>query len=185
MPRPSIRLLLLLLLAPLFAGHRVEARELAVPAADLQPAELVAIRHIPERGMALLMLRVGGDAELPIFTGTVEADAIERARRGIRPPRPLTHELLADLLGETGWTAERLVIDALRDGQFHAALELRNAAGQRRWLDTRPSDGLAVVLRNGEGRIAVARQVVEDARAEEEAPPSGRPRAVLTAAVLH
>jgi uncharacterized protein len=157
------------------------ARELAVAPADLQPAELVAVQQLAGHEVAILVLRVSGsDVDLPIFVGSVEADAIERARRRQRPPRPQTHELLGDLLVLTGWTVERLVIDELRDGQFLAALELRSADGQRRLLDSRPSDGLALVLRSG-GRIAVARQVIE--AATEEATPRSAPRAVMTAAV--
>jgi bifunctional DNase/RNase len=165
----------------LSASWRAEARELAVPASDLVPAELVGVLGLADSGIAVMVFRVG-DEELPVFVGVAEAEAIERARRGLRPPRPLTHELFGDVLVATGWTIERLVIDALRDGQFMAALELRNAeSGLRRRVDSRPSDGMALALRS-DAPVYVARQVIEAAAEEsEEAPGRREPRGMLTA----
>jgi len=173
-------LVLLLGLLAIDAG----ARELAPAAADLVPAELVAIHQVPDAGMALLLLRTAdGSAGLPMFTGQVEAAAVERAWRGERPDRPLTHELLGDLLETTGWKIERLVIDELRDGQFLAALELSSTSGQtRRLLDTRPSDGLAMALRVG-APVFIARQVIEDAEREDSE--QTLPRSTLTSRPLH
>jgi uncharacterized protein len=183
MPRPWISLPGVLLLGLLALGNPALARELAVAPGDLRPAELVGVQQIPEHGVAILLLRVAGsDVDLPIFIGPVEAGAIERAWRKLRPPRPQTHELLGDLLEATGWKVERLIIDELRQGQFLAALELRSADGQRRLLDTRPSDGMALTLRSG-GSVAVARQVVEAAAEEATPTPRSAPRAVMTAAV--
>ncbi len=66
-----------------------------------------------------------GECIVPIFIGPVEAAAIARVERGIKTPRPLTHELLGDILAATGVTMLRVAIDDLRDGVFHATLELR------------------------------------------------------------
>ncbi len=167
--------MLLLGLACLLALD-VSARTLAVPTSDLQPAELVAVQGVPEAGIALLLLRsTDGAAELPMFTGNAEAAAIERAWRKLRPERPLTHELLGDLLQATGWRVERLIIDELRAGQFLAALELRNERGDSvRLVDTRPSDGLALALRHG-APLFVARQVFEAAEREAEQPTERAP----------
>lgn len=166
----------MLLFGALLAGPpAVVAREIAVPSSDLLPAELVGIRALPDAGMALLLLRTAdGRSELPMFTGMAEAEAIDRAWRGIRPERPQTHELLGDMLQATGWKVERLVIDELRDGQFLAALELRGEGGKRRLLDTRPSDGLALVLRTG-APVQVARQVIRAAERDENGSKMPRP----------
>jgi uncharacterized protein len=173
------RLLPIALLLSATVPH-ASARELAVAPSQLMPAELVAVQVLGASGMAVVLLSVGnGQGELPIFTGTAEAEALGRAWQQDRPPRPLTHELLGDVLEATGWRVERLVIDELRDGQFLAALELRNAAGETRLVDSRPSDGLVLALRQG-ATVQVARDVVEQA-AEED--PSNAPRRVLTAAV--
>jgi uncharacterized protein len=171
------RLLPIALLISAAAPHAV-ARELAVPPSQLMPAELLAVQVLGASGMAVVLLNVGnGQGELPIFTGTTEAEALGRAWQQDRPPRPLTHELLGDVLEATGWRVERLVIDELRDGQFLAALELKNAAGETRLVDSRPSDGLVLALRQG-ATVQVAREVVVQA-AEDD--PSNPPRRVLTA----
>lgn len=165
---PSIRLqgwLLLFATIVMAAAPSATARDLAVPVGDLLPSELVGIHALPGEMAVLLLRSSDGRSELPIFTGQVEAAAIERAWRRLRPDRPLTHELLGDLLEATGWKVERLVIDELRDGQFLAALELRNGAGQTRLVDTRPSDGLALALRAG-APVVIARQVYEAARVD-------------------
>lgn len=166
-PRAPRRWRLALLLAGVLAISPLQARDLAVPAADLLPAELIGVQGVPALGMAVMLLRVDGGTELPIFTGLGEAEAIERAWRKQRPPRPLTHDLLADTLAATGWTLERLVIDELREGQFMAALDLRHADGTRRLVDSRPSDGIALAIRDGRP-ILIARQVLEAAAEEEE-----------------
>jgi uncharacterized protein len=154
------------------------ARELAVAPSQLMPAELVAVQVLGGSGMAVVLLSVGGgQGELPMFTGIAEAEALGRAWQQDRPPRPLTHELLGDVLEATGWRVERLVIDELREGQFLAALELRNAAGETRLVDSRPSDGLVLALRQG-ATVQVARDVVEQAADED---PSSAPQRVLTA----
>jgi uncharacterized protein len=153
-------------------------RELAVAPSQLLPAELVAVQVLGASGMAVVLLDVGsGQGELPMFTGSAEAEALGRAWQQDRPPRPLTHELLGDVLEATGWRVERLVIDELRDGQFLAALELRNEAGETRLVDSRPSDGLVLALRQG-AKVQVAREVLEQA---EEQDPDSTPRRVLTA----
>ena len=152
----------------LLGASAVSARSLAVAPADLLPAELVGVQALPETGMAILLLRTpDGAAELPMFTGIVEAAAIDRALRHEKPSRPLTHELLGDVLLATDRRMQRLVIDELRDGQFLAALELRaKDGGHVRLVDTRPSDGLALALRYG-APVFVARQVFEAAEQEE------------------
>jgi uncharacterized protein len=169
-----------LLLLFLLATMPLRARELAVPPADLLPAEFVAVQQLADAGMAVMLLRVGGH-DLPMFTGLTEAAAIDRAMRKLRPPRALTHELLGDVLEATGWRLERLVIDELDAGQFKAALELTALrGGTRRMVDSRPSDGLVLALRHG-APIVVARQVLE-AAAEEELRRPGQAGKTLTAA---
>lgn len=180
MSAPSALFRRLLLPVLLLAGALpATARELAVPPSQLLPAELVAVQVLADSGLAVLLFSVdNGSAELPIFTGSAEAEAIERSWRKVRPERPLTHELLGDVLEATGWRIERLVIDELREGQFLAALDLRHEDAGTRLLDTRPSDGLALALRQG-APVLVARQVVEDASDGDRQ----APRPVLTAAV--
>jgi len=144
------------------------ARELAVAETDLVSAEIMGIQASPDGDMAAVLLKVEGDM-LPIFIGIVEAMAIERARRGVHSPRPLTHDLLGDVIASADLRMRRLVIDELTDdGNFLAALELQpTGGGAMRRVDSRPSDGMALAVRSG-ARIVVARQVVEKARAAEQ-----------------
>lgn len=82
---------------------------------------------------------------LPVVIGPVEAAAIASARTGVRPPRPLTHDLLLSLVSASGGAVVGVEIVALHDGAFHAEITL--AGGAR--VDARTSDAVAVALRAG------------------------------------
>lgn len=127
-------------------AHAREFREL--PAA-LVRVEVSGVGVDPDTlSPAVLLAEADGQRVLPIYVGWTEAEAIERARRRARPERPLTHELLGDLLEASGATMRRLIIDSLRDGVYFAMIECelggRDAPVQ---LDARPSDGIVLALR--------------------------------------
>ena len=168
---------LVLLAVTALATPLADAREPSVPLAQLQPARFAGVIALPGGDGAAVALRVGdGEAEriVPIFIGPVEAAAIARAERGVRPPRPLTHELLADVLAATGARLQRVVIDDLRDGTFHATLELRVGGARRSvWVDARPSDGLALAI-GREVPILLGPRVI-DAALDPNAPPLPAP----------
>ena len=84
-----------------------------------------------------------GERILPIMIGIQEAVAIERRLMGQKPPRPQTHELLATIIEELGATADRVVINDLRDHTFYARLILKRD-GDQFDIDTRPSDAIAL-----------------------------------------
>lgn len=156
--------MLLVLAAP--AG----ARDLAATEASLQPAEVLGVEPLPLEGSAAIMLKIGEDT-LPIFTGLYEGAAIERARRGIAPPRPHTHELFADVLVQLGLELRRVVIDELSDdGNFLAVLELQRRGEDLLRVDARPSDAIALALRL-DAPIVVATQVVRKAQDDADAGP--------------
>jgi len=152
------------LLAVLLLALRPPAaigRELAVPESQLVEAELVGVGQLPGHSIAVALLRVDGEPDpVAIFIGLPEAEAIQRARGGVTPARPLTHELGVGLLDATGARVQRLVIDEMRDGAYFAALELklRDRRGTV-WVDSRPSDGLALAVRH-EATILLSPQVV-------------------------
>jgi uncharacterized protein len=175
-----IRLIRLCILSLMLAAVPAAARDLAVPRADLVTVEVTGVGADPLTGTPAVLLR-DPDSEqfVPIYVGPVEADAMDRALRRIRPPRPLTHELMGDLLAATGADLVNLIIDELREGTYHAALELRLRDRQGLvLLDTRPSDGVALALRNG-SPILVARKVLRG-QDEIEPPPRERAPEVLT-----
>lgn len=83
---------------------------------------------------------------VPIFIGGTEAAAIGLALAGETPERPLTYDLMADLMDSLDARVERVEVTGLRDGAFLAELAVTGPRGDRR-LDTRPSDGIALAMR--------------------------------------
>jgi len=83
---------------------------------------------------------------IPIFIGEAEAVAIECAVRGVPAPRPLTHDLLKDVITELGATVARVVITELRDATYYAEVHLAAASGTA-IVSSRPSDAVALALR--------------------------------------
>lgn len=162
------------LLASLLVGlaPSAEARLPSAAESDLVRAELVSLVPGPEGMIVAMVLRPEDRDELvAIFIGPIEADAIQRVRRGIVPDRPLTHELMATLLDNTGARLERLVIDEARDGAYLATLQLRlRDRGDPVWVDTRPSDGMTLALR-AKAPVFLSRQVIEAALSDQAGEP--------------
>lgn len=79
----------------------------------------------------------------PIVIGIVEVFAIDRRLKGIKPPRPMTHDLLASVIESLGATVERIVIDDLRNQTFYAKIHL-SVDGRHVIVDSRPSDAIAL-----------------------------------------
>lgn len=84
-----------------------------------------------------------GERAFPIVIGIVEIFAIDRRLKGITPPRPMTHDLLASVIDGLGAKVERIVIDDLRDHTFYAKIYLR-VDGRTVKIDSRPSDAIAL-----------------------------------------
>ena len=88
-----------------------------------------------------------GDKVLSIWVGIYEANAIAQQIENVSMPRPMTHDLLRNLIVELGVRVERVVVTSLRDNTFFAVIEMRNSEGDRMTLDSRPSDAIALALR--------------------------------------
>jgi bifunctional DNase/RNase len=102
----------------------------------------------PNSGTPIIILKdVESDTMLPIWVGAYEANAIALEIEKISPPRPMTHDLLRNLITELGATVERVVVTSLRDNTFFAKIEMLNPKGDRMFLDSRPSDAIALALR--------------------------------------
>ena len=107
-----------------------------------------ALMMDPSSGTPIIILKdVQSDTMLPIWVGAYEANAIALEIEKIAPPRPMTHDLLRNLITELGVHVERVVVTSLRDNTFFAVIEMRNSEGDRMVLDSRPSDAIALALR--------------------------------------
>jgi bifunctional DNase/RNase len=110
--------------------------------------EVVGVRiEMPSNQPIVLLKEMEGTTFLPIWVGSVEATAIAFAQQDLRPSRPLTHDLIVDILETTGVTLTAVHITEMRDGIFYAELQMRNAEGPLVPLSVRPSDAIAIALR--------------------------------------
>jgi len=138
--------------------------------------ELVGVRvELPTNTPIVLLRELSGDRRmLPIFIGPPEATAIAFALEQVATPRPMTHDLLKNLLDELGVSLERVVVTELQDSTFFAELHL-DRDGAKQQLSSRPSDAIALAARTGSPIFAeeavldeVGYTVREEALPEEE-----------------
>src|SRR5258707_656831 len=107
-----------------------------------------ALMMDPNSGTPNIIFKdVERDTMLPVLVGGYEAKAIAFEIEKIAPPRPMTHDLLRNLIIELGIQVERVVVTSLRDNTFFAVIEMRMSDGNRMVLDSRPSDAIALALR--------------------------------------
>ena len=107
-----------------------------------------ALMMDPNSGTPIIILKdVNSETMLPIWVGAYEANAIALEIEKIAPQRPMTHDLLRNLVVEMGASVERVVITELRDNTFFAVIEMRTSDGAAMMLDSRPSDAIALALR--------------------------------------
>ena len=120
---------------------------------------------------ALILKEVNGNRRLPIIIGAFEAQSIALEMEGIKPPRPLTHDLMKNILDVMGADLAEITISELRDGTFYAKLSFDSQE-----IDARPSDAIALAVRYG-APIFVAEKVMDEAaflpEEEPESPESG------------
>ena len=116
---------------------------------------------------ALILKETEGERRLPIIIGQFEAQAIALELEGIRPPRPLTHDLVKNVLDSLGNILSDVLISELRDGTFYARLNVEGNSVNHE-IDARPSDAIAIAIRFG-APIYVAEAVMEEAAATPDA----------------
>lgn len=111
---------------------------------------LVAVRvELPTNTPVVLLQEAEGEHRtLPIFVGTPEATAIAYALQGVVPPRPMTHDLMRDLLVATDVEVSSVVITELRGSTYFAEVHLHRS-GQEYVVSSRPSDAIALAARMG------------------------------------
>ncbi|HSF19332.1 MAG TPA: bifunctional nuclease family protein [Vicinamibacteria bacterium] len=117
----------------------------------------------PITNMPIVILKdKEGDRVLPIWVGVFEANAIALQIENIPTPRPMTHDLLKNILSEIRADVQRIVVSDLRDNTFYAMIYL-DRAGETIAIDARPSDAIALALRT-KSPIYVEDSVVENAK---------------------
>jgi len=138
--------------------------------------ESVRVSLMNTNQVVILKERDGG-RRLPIFIGKTEGDAISFHLNGVTVPRPLTHDLAADILGRLGARLSYILINELRNQHFYAVVVmcLEDDQEQEITLDARPSDALAIAVRLG-CPIFVEEDVLDEAGIEliEESNASGK-----------
>ncbi|WP_398320301.1 bifunctional nuclease family protein [Vulcanococcus sp.] len=114
------------------------------------------------RSPIVLLRDPSGRRQVPIWIDQAQAQNIMAGLSEQPPPRPLSHDLMAQLLEAGGLTLERVIIHAIEDSTFRAVLKLSHGEGEALELDARPSDAIALALRTGSG-IWMLEEVVADA----------------------
>ena len=128
----------------------------------LVQVEVVGVRiEMPSNQPIVLLKEFEGTRFLPIWVGAVEATAIAFAQQGLEAQRPLTHDLIRDLLDRLDTTLTSVHITEIKDGVFYAELLMRNASGAIEALSVRPSDAIAVALRT-KSNIMVNSQMLDE-----------------------
>jgi bifunctional DNase/RNase len=117
----------------------------------------------PVTNMPMIILKdVEGDGVLPIWVGIFEANAIALEIEKSATPRPMTHDLLRNVLRSLDTQVTRVVVSELREDTFYAVIWMQRL-GETMTIDARPSDALALAMRS-DCPIYVARSVMENAK---------------------
>lgn len=121
----------------------------------------------PTTNSPIVILKdVNSDTLLPIWVGPYEANSIASEIEKVSSPRPMTHDLLRNVINEFGADVKRVVVTELKDNTFYAVIELV-WNGRTMLIDSRPSDAIALALRS-DCPIFVRDEVVESSRSVEE-----------------
>ncbi len=110
---------------------------------------------------ALILKETNGKRKLPIIIGAFEAQSIALELEGMKPPRPLTHDLMRNIIDMFAVSLNEVCISELRDGTFYAKLTIEGLS-ETQEIDSRPSDAIALAVRYG-APIYVGEEVLNEA----------------------
>jgi uncharacterized protein len=149
--------------------------------------EILGLTSSPSTGgaYAILLKEINGVRRLPIIIGSFEAQAIALEIEGIKPPRPLTHDLLKNVIDNLGASIIEVIVDELKENTFYAKIILEVSALTNE-IDSRPSDAIALAVRV-QCPIYVSESIMENAafvpseetereKMQEKIPDEGLPR---------
>ena len=121
----------------------------------LIPMEVVGVRvEMPSNQPIVLLKEINGSRFLPIWVGAVEATAIAFAQQGVEPPRPLTHDLMSNLVELLDATLTAVHLTEIKEGIFYANMLVRDSNGGQLTLSARPSDAIALAIRTHSNILA-------------------------------
>jgi bifunctional DNase/RNase len=118
---------------------------------ELRLVEVVGVRvEMPSNQPIVLLKEVDGIRYLPIWVGAAEATAIAFAQQGLTPPRPLTHDLIKNIIDNLGTSVDSVQITHLADGVFYSKILMdKGIMDKGIEVSARPSDSIALALRTG------------------------------------
>jgi bifunctional DNase/RNase len=122
--------------------------------------------HTPSRSYAAVLKEVGGSRLLPVIIGAFEAQSIALALEYMETPRPLTHDLIGNIIQSFQYKLSGVKITDLVDGVFYARMEIQGRDMELKEIDARPSDAIAVALRLS-APIIVSKKIMEEAGIQE------------------
>ncbi len=128
--------------------------------------EVIGVRvEMPSNQPILLLKEIDGSRFLPIWVGASEASAIAFAQQGVQPPRPLTHDLMRELVESLDATITAVHLTEIKDGVFYANLIIRTSESTPMTISARPSDAIALALRT-HSNILASSELHDDAGIE-------------------
>lgn len=118
----------------------------------------------PVLGMPIVILKdLNDNNAIPIWIGIFEATAIASQIENIKPPRPITHDLMCNMLKTLGTEIVKIEVSELKNDTFYALIHLLTKDGKTHLVDSRPSDAIALALRTN-SPIYVAQEVIDKSR---------------------
>lgn len=124
--------------------------------------EVIGVRvEMPSNQPIVLLKEIDGSRFLPIWVGAVEATAIAFAQQGVEPPRPLTHDLMKELVELFDATLIAVHLTEIKEGIFYATMHLRDSNSQPLAISARPSDAIALAVRTQSNILATEELLAE------------------------
>ena len=140
------------------------------------PVKVIKISYHPtSRSYAIILKEITGEKCLPVIVGSFEAQSIALAIESVDTPRPLTHDLICDVITGFDSTLKTVRISDLEEGVFYAQMEIESDSFGKRTIDARPSDAIAIALRM-DTPILVAKKVLEEAGLLEDSLKQAKPK---------
>ena len=112
------------------------------------PLKVLKISYNPSsKNYAVILKEIDGEMCVPVIIGSFEAQSIALAIEVIETPRPLTHDLICDIINTIDWELNSVKINELEDGIFYSKIEMKTKKSKIYCIDARPSDAIAIAIR--------------------------------------